>query len=63
VSDDLYQSLIERIRSEVVDLEQVIARAGQAWALAQTASEEQYVYLDSVALNLHGFYLEFGINK
>jgi hypothetical protein len=56
VSDDLYQSLIGRIHSEVLDLEQVIERAGQAWLFAQEASEEQYAYLDSVALNLHSFY-------
>ena len=56
MSDDLYQSLIERIRSEVSDLEQVIERAKQAWFLAQKAPEGQYVYIDSVALNLHSFY-------
>jgi hypothetical protein len=56
VNDDLYQSLIERIRGEVLDLEQVIERAKQAWLLVQKAPEEQYAYLDSVALNLHSFY-------
>jgi hypothetical protein len=53
----LYQNLIERIRREVTDLEQVLDRAGQAWLLVQHASpEEQPIYVDSVALNLHGFY-------
>lgn len=53
----LYQNLIERIRSEVTDLEQVLNRAGSGWLLVQHASpEEQHIYVDSVALNLHGFY-------
>jgi hypothetical protein len=56
VSDDLYRPLIERLRGEVSDLDQVVERASQAWLLVQKSSEEQYVYVDSVALNLHGFY-------
>jgi DNA-binding transcriptional regulator PaaX len=37
-------------------LEQVIDRAGQAWLHVETSPEDQYAYLDSVALNLHSFY-------
>ncbi len=51
-----YQKLVERIRGEISDLEQVIDRALQGWLAIQTASTEQYAYLDSVALNLHSFY-------
>ena len=52
----LYQELAERIRGEMSDMERVVQRALQAWPKAQKMSEEQYVYLDSVALNLHSFY-------
>jgi len=53
----LYQGLIERIRGEVTDLEQVIERAEQSWLLSQQVSlVQQHIYVDSVALNLHGFY-------
>jgi hypothetical protein len=51
----LYEELVERIRGEVSDLERVVQRALRAWSQAQRASGEQ-AYLDSVALNLHGFY-------
>lgn len=49
---DLYQNLTSRIRGEVSDLEQVVLRAGQAWQLVQSRPPDQYVYVDSVALNL-----------
>jgi hypothetical protein len=49
------QELAERIRGEVPDLERLVERALQAWSHVQRAPEEQ-AYLDSVALNLHGFY-------
>ena len=51
-----YQKLIERIRGEITDLEQVIERALRGWSAVQAKSAEQYAYLDSVALNLHSFY-------
>jgi len=52
----LYKELAERIRGEMSDMERVVQRALQAWPQAQKRSEEQNVYLDSVALNLHSFY-------
>ena len=52
----LYQELAERFRGEVLDLARVVQRAQQAWPQARKASDVQRVYLDSVALNLHGFY-------
>jgi len=52
----VYQELSERIRGEMLDIERVVQRALRAWPKAQKASEEQDVYLDSVALNIHSFY-------
>ena len=40
----------------MLDIERVVQRALRAWPKAQKASEEQDVYLDSVALNIHSFY-------
>jgi hypothetical protein len=51
----LYEELVDRMRGEVPDLDRVVQRALRAWTQAQMAPEEQ-VYLDSIALNLHGFY-------
>lgn len=51
----VYEELVERIHGEVPDLERAVQRALQAWVHVQRAPEEQ-AYLDSVALNLHGFY-------
>ena len=52
----LYEEIIERIRGELVDLEQVIKRAEQGWSLGQEKPEEPNLYVDAVALNLHSFY-------
>ena len=38
------------------DLDLVAERVTRAWARAQKASDDQYAYVDSTALNLHGFY-------
>ena len=46
--------LAERIRSELADLERLVARLQQGWAQRQRTHDD--LYLDSVALNLHGFY-------
>jgi hypothetical protein len=51
----IYAQLAERIRGEVETLEQVIARALNAWEKTRSMPGEQ-AYLDSVALNLHGTY-------
>ena len=53
---DLYQSLVERMRGEVLDLDQIVEWAGQGWTMVQQSSAVQFAYIDSVALNLHGFY-------
>lgn len=52
----LYEELVERIRGEVPDLECIVQRAARAWSHTQRVLADQDVYLDSVALNLHGFY-------
>ena len=44
------------MRREIQDIERVIDRAIQAQSQAGKISGDQDVYLDSVALNLHGFY-------
>jgi hypothetical protein len=51
----LYPELVQRIRGEIPDLDQVSQRALAAWAQAKEVPGES-VYLDSVALNLHAFY-------
>lgn len=52
----LYQELSERIRGELTDLDRGVQRAQRNWPQAQKALGDQNVYVDSVALNLHGFY-------
>ena len=52
----VYQELAERIRGELTDLDRVVQRAQRNWPQAQKTLGDQNVYMDSVALNLHGFY-------
>lgn len=51
----VYEELAERIRDEMSDLEHLVQRALRAWKQTQEVPDEQ-AFLDSVALNLHGFY-------
>lgn len=51
-----YAEISQRMRGECQELERVIKRALRAWPQAQKSTDEQNVYLDSVALNLHSFY-------
>jgi hypothetical protein len=51
-----YLELAERIRGEITDLERLVQRIQHAWSHVQELSDEQDTYMDSVALNLHGFY-------
>lgn len=46
--------LAERIRGELDDLAQVVERTEEGWRRARRSGDD--FYLDSVALNLHGFY-------
>ena len=51
----IYTELAERIRGAAQDLDRVVQRAAMAWAQASRMSDAD-AYLDSAALNLHGFY-------
>jgi uncharacterized protein YutE (UPF0331/DUF86 family) len=44
----------QRIRSELIELDRVLQRIQEGWKRAERAADD--FYLDSVALNLHGFY-------
>jgi hypothetical protein len=46
--------LAQRIRDECHEVARLVERAQEGWRRAQQSSDELYV--DSVALNLHGFY-------
>ncbi len=52
----VYQQIVERIRGEALDLDKAVSKAQRSWFKALKHTEEQDLYLDSVALNLHGFY-------
>lgn len=52
----IYEELIERINGEMPDLDRLVHRVSRAWSNAQRSPQELEIYLDSVALNLHGFY-------
>jgi hypothetical protein len=53
VSEPLLR-LAQRIRDECDELARVVDRVQEGWRRAQRSSDD--LYLDSVALNLHGFY-------
>jgi hypothetical protein len=46
--------LAQRIRDECDELARVVDRVQEGWRRSQRSSDD--LYLDSVALNLHGFY-------
>ena len=48
--------LAQRIRDEIVELERSVNRVGRAWEAAKQAQANQDMFIDSAALNLHGFY-------
>lgn len=48
------QALADRIRRELSELERVLTRIREGWQRARQTGDDYY--LDSVALNLHGFY-------
>jgi hypothetical protein len=51
-----YTNIAARIRGELDDLDRAQAKAQRAWREAVGRPNEQDMFLDSVALNLHGFY-------
>ena len=46
--------LSDRIRDEIVELTRIVDRVHGGWQRSQQSEDD--LYLDSVALNLHGFY-------
>jgi hypothetical protein len=48
------QRLAYRMREELVELERVLNRVNESWKAGMQSTDEHH--LDSVALNLHGFY-------
>ena len=51
-----HQALVQRIRSELGDLDRAVAAVQRHWKRAASESADQDAFLNSVALNLHGFY-------
>ena len=51
-----YVLLAGRIHREVSDLERTVARAERAARVAKSETSDSPPYIDSAALNLHGFY-------
>ena len=51
-----YLVVAGRIRQELADLKRVVARAERAIGAARHRPEDQDLYIDSAALNLHDFY-------
>ena len=51
-----YQAVARRIRLELAELEKTVNRAERAMIAAQSDVENQDLFLDSAALNLHDFY-------
>jgi len=49
-----YLTLISRIKDELSEIQQIVNRSQKAWENANLSNDD--LYLDSVALNLHGFY-------
>ncbi|MFQ5436071.1 MAG: hypothetical protein ACE5FD_14450 [Anaerolineae bacterium] len=51
-----YLALVTRIHQELGDLESVVTRAERGIRAARQRPEDQDLYIDSAALNLHDFY-------
>jgi len=49
-------ALAQRIRLETEELERTVSAIARHWQCARRAAEDQDAFLNSVALNLHGFY-------
>jgi hypothetical protein len=52
-----YQQLATRFQEEIEELERVVNRITYVWPQAERATTDQDIYVESVALNPHGFYL------
>ncbi len=54
MTDEIITELVERIHQELDDIPIVLARMNKAWERSRRTNDD--LYLDAVALNLHGFY-------
>jgi hypothetical protein len=54
--NDIYEEIADRIRGQVTDLEHLVQRVLMAWSHGTSSQDDKEISLDSVALNLHGFY-------
>lgn len=54
--NDIYEEIVDRIRGQAPDLERLVQRVMMAWSHGMSSRDDQEISLDSVALNLHGFY-------
>jgi hypothetical protein len=50
------KALAQRIRSEIPELDRAVGAVLRHWERAKAVPEDQDAFLNSVALNLHGFY-------
>ena len=50
------RALAQRIRSEIPELDRAVAGVLRHWRRASADGEDQDAFLNSVVLNLHGFY-------
>ena len=55
--DEELAKLAERIRQELGEISRVVTRTSEGWERARRSNDDYY--LDSVALNLHGYYSGF----
>ena len=53
---DPYSEIAERLQLQISDLDRLVKRSLLSWSRVKESPEEQSLYLDAVALNLHGFY-------
>lgn len=51
-----YQTLRQRIQHEHQEIDHTVSVIQRHWEKAKSADEDQVAYVNSVALNLHGFY-------
>ncbi|MBI3914306.1 MAG: antitoxin [Chloroflexi bacterium] len=51
-----FRLLAQRIRDEMEEIERTVDAVGRHWRRFQKARTDQDAFLNSVALNLHGFY-------
>jgi hypothetical protein len=55
VTDEIIKELFERIHLELDEIPRALARMDDGWERARHSNDD--LYLDGVALNLHGFYM------